>query len=239
MVGHDAVAATGAEGDRAVRGRRLVAGLGAAAVLALATALLVALLGGTASAQTAPGPQPYGGALEQVDPANRVTSEEVLQVGMLALGTLNGLAFVVAMIASRLRGPSTAQTRRALITRTGAGTVSESRRERRERARHRPAAAPTPAPASAAAGGPNGRVPRTPPEGAVPAQSGPIPRETLVPAGVPSGPPARPSPSIPRAPGGQRQQYVPGPPGRPIPGPGPAPSPPAGVAAPLRPAIRR
>jgi hypothetical protein len=225
MVGHDAVPATGAGATRAPR---IVAGLGVVAVLAIATALLVALLGGTAAAQTAPGPQPYGGALDQVDPSDQVTSEEVLEVGMLALGTLNGLAFAVAMVASRLRGPTTAQTRRALITRTGAGTVSESRRERRERERQR-STSPSPAAGPSVAGGPRALVPLTPPEGAVPEQSGPVPREGLVPAGrVPTVPPGPRGPAAPR----------PGP----APGPqaGPAPvSPPAGVAAPLRPAIRR
>ncbi|NMO92492.1 hypothetical protein [Actinomycetospora sp. TBRC 11914] len=232
MVGHDAMAGTGAGGVRRPRvGGRVVAGLGVAAVLAIATALLVALLGGTASAQTGgdPGPRPYGGALEQVDPSNRVTSEEVLEVGMLGLGTLNGVAFAIAMIASRLRGPTTAQTRRALITRTGAGTVSESRRERRERERSRtatPDAEPAPVPPGPGAGGPRARVPRTPPEGAVPAQSGPLPREALAPAGRPPlGPPA------PR--GAEDARNAPHPPG---PGRAPA-SPPAGV--PLRPAIRR
>ena len=153
MDGLDVVGTDGSRGPRG--GRAVVAGLGVVAVLAIATAVLVALLGGTARAQTGtdPGPQPYGGQLEKVDETDRVTSEQVLEVGMLALGTLNGVAFVVAMVASRLRGPSTAQTRRALIARTGAGVVSESRRQRRQRVRDRDA---DPAPA---APGPGARVP--------------------------------------------------------------------------------
>ena len=221
MGGHDTTGSNGSRGPRI--GRSVVVGLGVVAVLAVATAVLVALLGaGTAAAQTGtdPGPQPYGGQLERVDTNDQVTSEQVLQVGMLALGTVNGIAFVIAMVASRLRGPSTAQTRRALIARTGAGVVSESRRERRQRMQGR-SAAPVPAAAAPAppttgdrpTGGPSSGTPGTPPRGAVPAQGGPVPREGLIPAGrAPQGPPTGP--------------------------PGAAPvSPPTGV--PLRPATRR
>jgi hypothetical protein len=219
MVGRDGVLTSRGRGPWG--GRPVVVGLGVVAVLAVATAVLVALLGvGTATAQTGtdPGPQPYGGQLEKVDETDRVTSEQVLEVGMLALGTLNGVAFVIAMVASRLRGPSTAQTRRALIARTGAGVVSESRRERRERLRSR-GAAPGPAvhataPGTRPAMGPSAQAPRTPPPGAVPAQGGPAPREGLVPAGrAPLGPDGRP-------------------------GAAPA-SPPAGVPAPVRPSGRQ
>jgi hypothetical protein len=212
MVGHDGVLTSTGRGPWG--GRPVVLGLGVVAVLAVATAVLVALIGaGTARAQSGidPGPQPYGGQLEKVDETDRITSEQVLEVGMLALGTLNGVAFVIAMVASRLRGPSTAQTRRALIARTGAGVVSESRRERRERLRSRGA---TPAPAPAVpTGGPSTQAPRTPPPGAVPVQAGPAPREGLVPAS-----------RAPLGPGGR---------------PGAAPvSPPAGVPSPVRPAGR-
>ena len=95
MVGHDAVRTDGGRGSRS--GRRVVAGLGVVAVLAIATAVLVALLGvGSAAAQTGtdPGPQPYGGQLEKVDETDQVTSEQILEVGMLGLGTVNGVAFV-------------------------------------------------------------------------------------------------------------------------------------------------
>jgi hypothetical protein len=226
MVGHDAVRTDGGRGPRS--GSRVVVGLGVVAVLAIATAVLVALLGvGSAAAQTGadpgpgPGPQPYGGQLERVDETDQVTSEQVLEVGMLGLGTVNGVAFVIAMVASRLRGPSTAQTRRALIARTGAGVVSESRRARRQRLRDR-GAGPAPAPAANApvgdrsAGGPSSLAPRTPPPGAVPAQGGPAPREGLIPAG--------------RAPAG--------PPGPSNGGPAPV-SPPIGVPSPVRPSGRR
>ncbi|MCD2192319.1 hypothetical protein LQ327_02770 [Actinomycetospora endophytica] len=218
MVGHDGVAtatatATAAGGGSRRLGTPVIAGLGIAALVAIAVAVLVAVLGsGTATAQSDPGPQPYGGALERIDPGDQVSGEEVLEVAMLSLGTLNGLAFTIAMIASRLRGPSTAQTRRALIARTGEGVVSESRRERRERARLR-ARRPVPSqPIAVVPGGPR-RVPQVPPPGAVPAQGGPAPREGLVPAA-----------HAPR-PAGYRH---------------PAPmSPPVGVPAPVRPASRR
>jgi hypothetical protein len=214
MVGHDAVATSG-DGSRRI-GMRVVAGLGVTALMAIAVAVLVAVLGsGSATAESTPGPQPYGGALERVDPGDQVSGEEVLEVAMLTLGTVNGLAFAVAMIASRLRGPSTAQTRRALITRTGAGVVSESRRERRERARRR-ARRPVPSqPMAVVPGGPRGVPPRIPPRGAVPVQGGPAAREGLVPAA--------------RAP-----QQAPAGHARPAPA-----SPPVGVPAPVRPAVRR
>jgi hypothetical protein len=192
VVGHDGVLTSRGRGPWG--GKPVVVGLGVVAVLAVAAAVLVALLGvGTATAQTGtdPGPQPYGGQLEKVDETDQITSEQVLEVGMLALGTLNGVAFVIAMVASRLRGPSTAQTRRALIARTGAGVVSESRRERRERLRSR-GAVPTPA-AGVHTGDPSAQAPRTPPPGTVPAQGGPDPREGLVPASRPPlGPDGRP-----------------------------------------------
>ena len=175
MLGHDAVLVNGERGPRRVG--RVVVGLGVAAVLAVATAVLVALLGvGSAAAQTGtdPGPQPYGGQLEKVDETDQVTSEQVLEVGMLGLGTLNGVAFVIAMVASRLRGPTTAQTRRALIARTGAGVVSESRRTRRQRLRGTAAPAQAHAAAERAGGRPAGR-PERPGSAHAPARRRPRP----------------------------------------------------------------
>jgi hypothetical protein len=203
---------------RARRVRRpLVVGLGVVALLAFLTAgLLLVLGGGRATAQTDSGPKPYGGQLEKADVDTVATAEQVLEVGMLTVGTVNGLAFAVATIVSR--GPSTAQTRRALTERTGAGVVSESRRERRDRERSRSvpepevagtgvpspvlpmAVVPAPEPAGPRPGGPRTLAPRTPPPGAVPVQGGPVPRERLVPAGRaplrprgPAGPPGHPS----------------------------------------------
>ncbi|MDL5155738.1 hypothetical protein [Actinomycetospora termitidis] len=168
---------------------------------------VLAVLGtvGVASAQTPPAtPQPYGGQLEQMDPGDEVSSEQVLEVGMLTLGTVNGLAFVVAMVASRLRGPTTAQTRRALISRTGAGTVSESRRARR---RPRGGVVPVGRPVA-----PQGGVPPHAPVGVVPEQMGPAAPEGLIPAA----------------------RAVPGPSLRPAGAPPAPASPPAGVRSPVR-----
>ena len=172
-------------GTNGGRARRTVgARVGAALLFGLLALLLTA---GTASAQDAPGPLPYGGQLSRMDPGDEVSPEKVLEVAMLALGTINGLAFAVAMVASRLRGPSTAQTRRALINRTGAGTVSESRRERRARVRSgravpAPAAPAAPVPAAPVPGGPRGLSPQEPPAGAVPEQGAAAAAEGLVPA---------------------------------------------------------
>ncbi|MEJ2868957.1 hypothetical protein WCD74_14385 [Actinomycetospora sp. OC33-EN08] len=158
---------------------------------------------GAAAAQSVPAPPvPYGGQLGNMDPGDEISSEQVLEVGMLTLGTINGLAFVVAMVASRLRGPTTAQTRRALVNRTGAGRVSESRRERRARGRLMPIGRPAavqvvPQPERPAPHAPAGAVP----EQAGPA--GPAAPEGLVPAAravTPAGP--RPAPMSP--PGGVR-----------------------------------
>lgn len=218
MVGHDAVTTSGGGLNRI--STRVIAGLGATALLAIAVAVLVAVLGaGSATARSGdPGPQPYGGALERSDPGDEVSPENVLEVAMLALGTVNGLAFAVAMVASRLRGPSTAQTRRALIARTEAGVVSESRRERRLRAQRR-ARRPVPSqPIAVVPGGPRYLAPRTPPPGAVPVQDGAAAREALVQA-------AR-APQSARGPGGAHRR------------PGPM-SPPVGVPTPVRPADRR
>lgn len=160
-------------------GRRV--GLIATLMLGVLGAVLATVLcAGVASAQAAPTPQPYGGALDGADPGDEVSAEQVLEVGMLCLGTLNGLAFAGALIASRLRGPSAAQTRHALASRTGAGTVSESRRERRERATRRVGEVPVPAA----------------PAGVVPAQARPAggvapgARAVVPPGGAPLSPPA-------------------------------------------------
>jgi hypothetical protein len=185
---------------------------------ALLGAVMMVLAGlgfaGVAAAQdTSPTPQPYGGALEHMDPGDEISSEKVLEVGMLTLGTVNGLAFVVAMVASRLRGPTTAQTRRALINRTGAGRVSESRRERRARGVDR-----TPVVAPAPLAGPAVPPPHAP-VGAVPRQAGPA---------------ARPAHAAPSAPEGAVPSARAVTPSRPA-GPPPAPvSPPAGVRSPVR-----
>lgn len=173
---------------------------------ALLGAVMVVLAGlafaGVAAAQdTSPTPEPYGGQLGQMDPGDEISSEQVLEVGMLTLGTVNGLAFVIAMVASRLRGPTAAQTRRALINRTGAGTVSESRRARRARGAGRVREAAPAAPVAPV-------VPVEPPHapvGAVPPQAGPAgpaAPEGVVPAARAVAEPSRPgvAPPAPMSP---------------------------------------
>ncbi|WP_208114221.1 hypothetical protein [Actinomycetospora succinea] len=76
----------------------------------------------------APAPVPYGGALDNPDPGGSFDDSQVLEVAMLGLGALNGLAFAAVVIVSRFRGSSAAETRRALMTRTTAGVPSGPRR---------------------------------------------------------------------------------------------------------------
>lgn len=111
-------------------------GRAAAAVLALALLALLALALTTGTAVAAEGdppptPTPYGGLLDRPDPGSQVDFDQVLEVGMLALGTVNGLVFAGAVIASRFRGSSHAATRRALSARTGRGRISEAPRRPR------------------------------------------------------------------------------------------------------------
>lgn len=75
----------------------------------------------------APAPVPYGGALDAPDPGGSFADEQVLEVAMLGLGAVNGLAFAGVVIVSRLRGSSASATRRALMARTGRGVPSGPR----------------------------------------------------------------------------------------------------------------
>jgi hypothetical protein len=75
----------------------------------------------------APAPAPYGGALDNPDPGGSFDDSQVLEVAMLGLGSLNGLAFAAVVIVSRFRGSSAAETRRALMSRTAAGVPSGPR----------------------------------------------------------------------------------------------------------------
>ncbi|MEJ2865002.1 hypothetical protein [Actinomycetospora flava] len=84
----------------------------------------------------APAPVPYGGALDNPDPGGSFDDSQVLEVAMLALGSLNGLAFAAVVIVSRIRGSSAAETRRALMTRTARG-VPSGPRPRLSSTRHR------------------------------------------------------------------------------------------------------
>lgn len=130
-------------GDRSAAGAAV---LTVPAALVLTLLVTVGLLLGASAAAPAASAQetttptstdtPYGGALDLPDPGDVASDDQVLEVGMLVVGTVNGLLFAGAMVLSRLRGSSHAATRRALIARTGAGTVSEAgRRPRRARPR--------------------------------------------------------------------------------------------------------
>ncbi|MEJ2887800.1 hypothetical protein [Actinomycetospora aeridis] len=89
------------------------------------------------AADPAPAPAPYGGALDAPDPGGSFDESQVLEVAMLALGSLNGLAFAAVVIVSRFRGSSAAETRRALMTRTARGVPSGPRPRRIGGTRHR------------------------------------------------------------------------------------------------------
>lgn len=124
--------------------RRSVARCAATLVLAAGGLLLVG--GAPALADAAHGSvpvpsvpagpsEPYGGALDNPEDSSLWSDERVLEVSMLVLGTLNGLAFAGAMIVSRFRGSSASETRRALMSRTDRGVASERRQDARGRAR--------------------------------------------------------------------------------------------------------
>jgi hypothetical protein len=70
---------------------------------------------------------PYGGALDAPDVAGEFDDEHLLEVAMLGLGSVNGLAFAAVVIVSRFRGSSVAETRRALMARTSRGVPSGPR----------------------------------------------------------------------------------------------------------------
>ncbi|MFC5140767.1 hypothetical protein ACFPK1_21200 [Actinomycetospora rhizophila] len=115
-----------------VRGRggtRLAGVLGRIVVVALLAlgGLLAAAPAFAADPVPAPGPAPYGGALDNPDPGGSFDDSQVLEVAMLGLGAVNGLAFAAVVIHSRFRGSSAAETRRALMTRTTRGVPSGPR----------------------------------------------------------------------------------------------------------------
>jgi hypothetical protein len=135
----------------------------AAAVLLLALGGLLAL-GLTPALATVPGPPiptgAYGGQLEAPEPGTTFDDEQMLEVGMLALGSINGLAFAGVVIFSRFRGASAEETRHALMNRTDPGMPS-GRRPRRTR-RTRTSASVPPAPHQDAPAVPAPRAPAGP-----------------------------------------------------------------------------
>jgi hypothetical protein len=125
--------------------------LGVRRALARGVAVLLLALGGllalglTPALAAAPAPPvptgPYGGQLEAPEPGTTFNDEQMLEVGMLALGSINGLAFAGVVIVSRFRGASAEETRHALMSRTDPGIPSG----RRPRGSRRPRTAPAPA----------------------------------------------------------------------------------------------
>ncbi|HSK61754.1 MAG TPA: hypothetical protein VK935_22150 [Actinomycetospora sp.] len=101
----------------------------ALATLALLIGALFLLAPGALAADPAPapGPAPYGGALEAPEGGDLFTGERALEVAMLALGAANGLAVAVAVVVSRVRGGDAYATRRALMARTNRGVPSGPR----------------------------------------------------------------------------------------------------------------
>lgn len=110
--------------------------------LALVAGLSAVLVPHTASASTsgdaapvavdgadAATPQPYGGQLGRDAPAaGSGDLEDVGGLGLLAFGAINAVGMVAAGAFDAVRGPSAAQTRRAMASRTFPGRVSEGPR---------------------------------------------------------------------------------------------------------------
>ncbi len=72
---------------------------------------------------------PYGGQLDLPDPADIIDAGGLMGLGLLTLGLLNGLVFAGAAALDGVRGPSAAETRRRLRTRSARGAVPGGRRE--------------------------------------------------------------------------------------------------------------
>jgi hypothetical protein len=99
------------------------------ATLALVIGALFLLAPGALAADPAPapGPAPYGGALEAPEAGDLFSGERALEVAMLGMGAVNGLLVVGAVVVSRFRGNNAYATRRALMARTNRGVPSGPR----------------------------------------------------------------------------------------------------------------
>jgi hypothetical protein len=118
-------------GGRAQGRGRARHGVGRAlATLALVVGALFLLAPGALAADPAPapGPAPYGGALEVPEAGDLFAGERALEVAMLGLGAVNGLLVAGALVVSRFRGNDAYATRRALMARTNRGVPSGPRR---------------------------------------------------------------------------------------------------------------
>lgn len=72
--------------------------------------------------QSVPPTAPYGGQLGLANDA--VGADDPIGVALLGFGALNALGLAVGCAFDALRGPSPEQSRRALMARSGPGTVS-------------------------------------------------------------------------------------------------------------------
>src|SRR3954470_14539437 len=112
--------------DMGVRARGW-AGRVLAGTLLVTGALVLGTPAALAAGDPVPVPAPYGGALDAPDPGASFDDEQALELAMLGLGTVNGLAFAGVVIVSRFRGSSAEATRRALMARTSQGIPSGPR----------------------------------------------------------------------------------------------------------------
>ncbi|GAA4750488.1 hypothetical protein [Actinomycetospora chibensis] len=125
------------EGAR--RGRALLLTLGVLALPLLVGAFIAGfLLLGAAPASAADPvpavPAPYGGQLDAPDPGGTFDDERVLEVAMLGLGSLNGLAVAGVLFVNRRGSAGSAlATLRALMARTDRGVPSGPRSPARQR----------------------------------------------------------------------------------------------------------
>ncbi len=111
-----------------LRGTALLLTLGVLALAFLAGGLLLGTAPASAADPVPAVPAPYGGQLDAPDPGGTFDDEQMLEVAMLGLGSLNGLAVAGVLFVNR-RGSAGAalETRRALMARTDRGVPSGPR----------------------------------------------------------------------------------------------------------------
>ncbi len=110
------------------RGAALLLTLGVLALAFLAGGLLLGAPSASAADPVPAVPGPYGGQLDAPDPGGTFDDEHMLEVAMLGLGSLNGLAVAGVLFVNRRGSASSAlETRRALMARTDRGVPSGPR----------------------------------------------------------------------------------------------------------------
>jgi len=111
-----------------LRGTALLLTLGVLALSFLAGGLLLGTAPASAADPVPAVPAPYGGQLDAPDPGGTFDDEQMLEVAMLGLGSLNGLAVAGVLFVNRRGSAGTAlETRRALMARTDRGVPSGPR----------------------------------------------------------------------------------------------------------------